>query len=483
MTTRKKADTRPFLSDPDKIAEGLLVSQFVWDPQDTPEDQILGQDHRDRAAETLRYWRGDFYSWAEGCWHQMADHEIDRVITRHVQDLNGDTNGQETIRVSTNLVRNIRQCLIGRVGLPQTREPNTWEDGRESIGIHSISMGNGVLTYSPYQLDPGPVLARHSPRFFSTVKLPYNYDPQANCPMWTAFLEDVLSGDKEYMTLIQQWCGYLLRPDLREQRFLLCVGEGANGKGVFFEVVKDLVGPVNCSQVPLSRFGKPFALYTTYGKLVNMTNESTHIIDEEAESILKSYVAGDRYTFERKFRESIDAVPTAKLMIATNSLPRFNDKTEGVWRRILLVPFDRSVPEDRQIKNLAQEIAGQELPGIFNWAMDGLKGLNKAGSFIRPARTQELMEAYRRDSDPARAFLAEHFTHSPNANGVACYEVYSQYRQWCQDNGYHPLGERAFGQQVKRIFPGVDRRRSGSRDDRQYVYSGLVSYGPYVFSS
>jgi putative DNA primase/helicase len=481
----KTADTRQVISDPDKIAEGLLVAQFVYDPQDVQNDAVGSQAHRDRAALTLCYWQGDFYHWTDGCWCPMADTELDRIITKHVQDLNGDSPGQEAIRVSTNLVRNVRLCLVGRVGLPQARDMSTWDDGRERLGIHSLAMGNGVLTYSPYHLDPGPVLAKHSPRFFSTLRLPYDYDPEAGCPKWQVFLEDVLSADKEYITLIQQWVGYLLRPDLREQKFLLCVGEGANGKGVLFQVLQDLVGCANCSQVPLSRFGKPFALYATYGKLVNMTSESSHMIDEEAESILKSFVAGDRFTFERKFREPMDGMPTAKLMIATNALPRFNDKTQGVWRRILLIPFDKSITEDQQIKNLAQEIAKKELPGIFNWGMDGLRSLNRNNGFVKPARTDDLLEEYRRDSDPARAFLVEHFTASPNAQGnvIPCSDAYKQYRQWCEDNGYHPLGERAFGQQVKRIFPGVNRRRSGARDDRQYVYDGLVSYVPYAFSS
>jgi putative DNA primase/helicase len=411
----------------------------------------------------------------------MADHEVDRIITRYIQDLNADTEAKGSIRVTTNLVRNVRQCLIGRVGMPESREMHTWDDGQEQRGMHSIAMGNGVLTYAPYEIDRDPILAKHSPRFFSTLKLPYDYDPQGKCPTWLAFLEEVLSGDKEYTTLAQQWCGYLLRPDLREQKFLLVVGEGANGKGVLFEVVQALVGQPNCSQVPLSRFGHPFALHATLGKLVNLTSESTHMIDEEAESILKSYVAGDPFTFERKFRDPVHAVPTAKLMIATNALPRFNDKTLGVWRRILLVPFDKTFDEKQQNKNLAQEIAKKELSAVFDWALEGLRSLNRNKGFVSPSRNQDLLEEYRCDSDPTRAFLKECFTASPNAQegSLACSEVYAQYQQWCQANGCHPLGERAFGQQVRRVFPGVERRRLGSRGGRQYVYGGLVSYEPY----
>jgi putative DNA primase/helicase len=178
-----------------------------------------------------------------------------------------------------------------------------------------------------------------------------------------------------------------------------------------------------------------------------------------------SQIGADPFTFERKFRDPVHAVPTAKLMIATNALPRFNDKTLGIWRRILLVPFDKTFDEEQQDKNLAQEITNKELPGIFNWALDGLRSLNKSHGFVSPARNDRLLEEYRCDSDPTRAFLVEHFTASPNAQEgrLACSEVYKRYQEWCQGNGCHPLGERAFGQQVRRVFPGVERRRLGSR--------------------
>ena len=135
----------------------------------------------------------------------------------------------------------------------------------------------------------------------------------------------------ECIALLQEWVGYLFRPDLREQKFLLCVGEGVNGKGVLFEVVSALVGTANCSQISLSRFNSPFALYPTLNKVVNLTSESSHIVEDEAETVLKSFVAGDQFTFERKFKEPVSAIPTAKIMIATNALPRFNDKTQAIW--------------------------------------------------------------------------------------------------------------------------------------------------------
>ncbi len=161
-------------------------------------------------------------------------------------------------------------------------------------------------------------------------------------------------------------------------------------------------------------------------------------------------------------------------MIATNSPPRFNDKTEGIWRRILFVPFDKVIHDEDQIKDLAEQLK-HELPGILNWALDGLQKLNDAGGFTIPEKTKELVEEYRRDSDPARAFLLEKYIFSPNAWGVNCTELYNEYKQYCEENGYRPMSNRLFGRQVRRVFPTIKRVRLGGRDDREWVYQELVS--------
>ena len=161
-------------------------------------------------------------------------------------------------------------------------------------------------------------------------------------------------------------------------------------------------------------------------------------------------------------------------MISTNALPRFNDKTQGIWRRILLVPFNKVVPPEKQVKGLASEIIKTDLPGIFNWALEGLPTLNRDG-FLAPQGNAKLMEEYRRESDPARAFLTDTFMWSQNGFGIPCSEVYGQYKQYCLDNGCRPLSNLQFGKQVRRVFPEVERRKRGGRGNREHVYEGLVS--------
>lgn len=462
MTNRK--DTQIFVGDPDYIAQGILNSDYVYDP---------GGKGLEGGAYTLRSWRDDFYHWQTGCWVRLTDTEMKRRVTEHLQALNDRVlDSEQQISISTHRANNILLCLKGRIGISEAVELNTWDDGREAL-VYTVPVNNGLLCldYKHYR----PALIDHTPHYFGLTKLPYNYIPEATCPEWLEFLDDVMRGQTDYMRLLQQWCGYLLRPDLKEHKFLLCVGEGSNGKTVFFDVVEAMVGSENCSHVGLSQFHRPFTVYAMLGKTANLTNESSSLIEDEGENVMKTLVSGDRTDFERKHKEPVSIRPTAKIMIATNARPRFNDKTQGVWRRILLIPFDRVIADDMQIKDYAERLK-KERPGILNWALKGLRALNKNGGFMMPENSKELLEEYRRDADPARAFLLENYTMSLDGDGTPCAEVFEEYCRYCDTNKCRPMNNRTFGRHVRRIFPDVKRLRPGSRDSREWIYEGLVSY-------
>jgi P4 family phage/plasmid primase-like protien len=444
----------------------VVAGQFLTDRY------VAGKDSQGEKVKTLRWLEDDFYAWNDGCYHRVKDNVIKAEVAEYLHN--------QGLPVTTHSIASIVLCLISitNVGLDITL--NSWLDGVK--GARVFPLKNGNVSFTDIDIETNrPRLLPHTPWYFTLSKADYDYDPKAECPFFEAFLHD-MSCNMKYVSLLQQWAGYLFTPDLRQQKFLLCCGEGANGKSVFFDVIKSLVGEHNISELSLCSFSpkvSQFALHSTLGKMVNMSTESTHFIEEEGENVLKSYVAGDTMHFNRKFREPISAKPTAKIMIATNQLPRFNDRTQAIWRRILLVPFPKVIEDEQQIKDLADQLK-RELPGIFNWALDGLDKLNKAGRFIEPQENKELLEEYRRDSDPARAFLLENYIFSPNGQGQPCIKLYEEYVQYCNMNNCLPMRNTQFGQHVKRIFPQTERVRWGSDNNRIYTYRGLVSQASSV---
>lgn len=447
------------ICDPLMLAEQFL-GDYIWtQDEDNPKTET--------SFYTLRRWREDWYIWQGGKYKRRADDTLRVNVTAYLQKWAQDIyyRDKTKIRVTRNLANDVIANIQPLVHIGESFQLNSFLDGIDRGRF--LCLQNGLLNLETRELIP------HTPNYFTTVCLPYDYEPDAACLEFELFLTDIMLGRHDHIDLLQEFIGYLFRPDLWEQKFLLCVGEGANGKGVLFEVIQNLIGKENCSQVPISQFADRFSLYSTIGKMCNLTHESSHILEHEAENILKSYVAGDRLTIDRKHRDPVDIQPTAKLLIATNSLPRFGDKTQAIWRRILLVPFDLVIEQQYQIKNKAK-ILKRELPGILNWALTGLDRLN-ANGFTVPQGQRELMEEYRRDADPARAFLMVSYSESPNGDYVSCSALYKSYAEFCKDNGCHAMNERTFGQHVRRIFPKVERRRMGTQQ-REYVYWGLTSY-------
>ena len=283
----------------------------------------------------------------------------------------------------------------------------------------------------------------------------------------------MFESDPERIALSHEWFGYHLTPDTSFHKFLIAVGEGANGKTVWAEVLTRLLGPENVSQVPLELFGDRFQLTATLGKLANIATEIGEI-DKMAEGILKAFTSGDRMHVDRKFLPVIEARPTARLTFTTNTLPKFRDRSRGLSRRLILLPFKIEIPIERQDRELSQKLAA-ERSGIFNLAIDGLRRLRLQMRFTDPAICRAALEEYMNERNPARQFLKENLVLSPPAR-VACGGVYEQYRWWCATDGLERLDEREFGKELNRVFPSVRRVRGSALPDgkRPWIYEGIV---------
>ena len=121
-----------------------------------------------------------------------------------------------------------------------------------------------------------------------------------------------------------------------------------------------------------------------------------------------------------------------------------------------------------------------ELPGVLNWALEGLRRLRGNGwRFTRPAACQAALDEHRLESDPARSFLLDHYEMDAGAGPIPSEELYLAYRLWCDRNGHrNPLSNISFGKQIRRQFPGAQSatvRREGA--GLQRCWSGLRAVG------
>src|SRR5262249_40607785 len=162
-----------------------------------------------------------------------------------------------------------------------------------------------------------------------------------------------------------------------QQKFFMFEGSGGNGKGVVTNSLTRVLGVENVSALSLHRFGGPHELVVILGKLVNITTE-LKASDKVAEHVLKQLTGSDAITFNPKYKEPFSAKPTAKIILVTNERPQFTDRSDGLWRRLIILPFPVTISEDRRNVHLEDELAA-ELPGILNWAIAGARSLYQGG--------------------------------------------------------------------------------------------------------
>jgi putative DNA primase/helicase len=430
---------------------------------------------------TLRYWRAEFWRWTEGRYQLLTKEQLRCeliVALKNFIDTHHIVVGKDDHAVSVTgaLVNNTMAAVAAEVMVPDSIEQPSWlVSGRDSHEM--LAATNGLISLSGNEAG---TLQPHSPEWFSSVCVPYDYDPHATCPTWQRFLNEVLENDSERIAILQEWFGYALTPDTSLHKFVVMEGEGANGKSVVLDVLEAMLGQENVSHVPLEVFGERFQLTMTLNKLANIAPE----VDEHAkpnEGVLKQFVAGDRMYFDRKGIGGVDAKPTARLMLATNSRPAFDDRSWGLWRRMIYLPFRVTIAPDKQNRELGTQLKG-ELAGILNWALQGRERLYRQRRFTTSAVCEAAVTDYRNESNPTKEFLREscEFDATKSTRVDALYQAYLY---WIKLNGQKALNNAVFGREVKKVYPRVEKKRPTILGKREWVYAGLLAVDDPQMSS
>ena len=432
-----------------------------------------GKDAQGRL--TLRHWKRTWWGYRAGCYQPLDDDELASVLTAAIKrefDTRPVLDRFRRVRqVTRGLVGNVVNALrsLPDIQIPKEVSQPVWL-GPTPVAREYLAVQNGLLDLRELAERRAGVLHAPTPEWFTLACLPYAYEPTATCPRWAGFLAWMFRDNVEVVRFLQEWFGYCLVADTSHHKFMAMVGEGANGKSVLLEVLKRLVGQENCSAVALEDFVERFALQPTIGKLVNVCAEIGQV-SKLPEGKLKAFVGGDRMSFDRKFRDPLQVNPTARLVFATNQLPKFRDRSEGLWRRLIVVPCTRVVAPDQQDRQLAEKLC-EELPGILNWALEGLARLRERSKFIVPATCQKAAQAHRRDSQPELQFFEECCEAGPKAE-VGCGTLHQAYSRWSIDRYQEVMDSKQFGKALRKCFSKVDRARRRQDGKPVWVYTGV----------
>lgn len=320
-----------------------------------------------------------------------------------------------------------------------------------------IAVENGVINLQTMEFLP------HSPDHHLIVKIPVKYDPNADCPNIKKFFSEVLH--PEDIPVIEELIGYCLYRKYFIHKAFMFIGSGRNGKSTLLRLFEKFLGESNISHVPLQAFeSNRFATAELQGKLANIYADLSPQALRDT-GVFKTLTGEDTIIAERKFKSSFQFKNYAKLIFSCNKLPEVYDESDAFFARWIIIDFPNKFEGDKADKNLLEKLTTpEELSGLLNLALDGLKRLLERGEFSYSVSTEKMREQYIKMSDPVNAFVTDMIEIDPN-DYVPKRELYLAFCQFCRENKLPMVSENVFHRKLIRYVTVEDYRPkvAGSR--------------------
>ncbi len=324
-----------------------------------------------------------------------------------------------------------------------------------------INLTNGTFRISTQTQE----LIPFSPTHFLTYQLPFEYNKQATCPIFTQYLNRVLP-DETAQAVLAEYAGYLFirhGSGLKFEKCLILYGSGANGKSVFFEVLTALLGRENVSTYTLFELTDKTGYYRAEiaNKLLNYASEISREMNTD---LFKKLASGETFTARSPYGKPFEVRNYAKMIFNANELPKDTEQTTAFFRRFLIVPFLETIPEAEQDKELHRKIIEKELAGVFLWVLGGLERLLSNKKFTDCNVAAEALKQYQAESDSVQMFLSDNEYQPSNNESRLLRELYYEYKTYCCEDGYRACSNRTFADRLRKKQFNI--HKSGER----YVY-------------
>lgn len=416
---------------------------------------------------TLRRYADEWYGWLGWQYVRLPEGDMQAALTRYLSP--------NVTLINRGVVGNILHCVAAESNVPSRTELPAWLNQNGPWPADEILATKSGLLHLPSLVENRECLLPPSPRFFSVNGLDYYFDPAATCEDWLRFLGELWPNDSESVATLQEWFGYCLLPDTRQQKILLLVGPKRSGKGTVARVVRAMVGPDNVAAPTLSGLGTNFGLWPLLGKSVAIVSDARLSGRSDLAQVterLLSVSGEDAQTIDRKCMVPVTTRLKARFVILTNELPRLDDASGALASRMILLRLTRSWYGNEDT-GLTDRLLG-ELPGILLWAIAGWDRLRKRGHFIQPESSRELIDDLERLTSPVAAFVADYCRVGEGAQSQVA-DVFAAWCAWCREHGrQRPGTEQVLGRDLRATIPTLRVTNLRDGDQRHRFYEGLV---------
>jgi putative DNA primase/helicase len=311
-------------------------------------------------------------------------------------------------------------------------------------------------------------LSAHTPEIRSTIRLGGAYDPEAKCPIFLKYLDDVLPGSEH--ELLQEIFGYFLVPVNKAQKSFIVVGDSDTGKSTLLYLVQDvLLTEDNVSTLPWQALNDRFSTFQLFGKLANI------FADLPTENLkdtgtFKAITGEDSIMGERKHKDGFSFKPFVRLMFSCNLIPKsYNDRSQAYYNRLLILRLDRVIPDDMKDPNLKEKLMAEQ-DGILMWSLEGLKRLmaNNYKFSVTDSVKAEIRK-YKSENSTVLAFVEEYCECDPAFESLRD-DVYAVYVEYCKSGSHSPVSKTRFNNEVEQ---GKFAVRSLEKTTRRKAWKGL----------
>ena len=389
--------------------------------------------------------------WSGERWKPIPNvFEITRYVTRSIYDeARHEEDDEKRQKIMTwGLKSQSKPRLDAMADLARQSREVLLEDAQLDAVPHLLGVANGTV-----DLRTGKLLASERGRYITKVTSA-DYDPKSLCPRWEDFVLEIMSGDRELAIFLQRLAGYALWGGNPEQVVVILYGTGSNGKSTFVSTLQRILGDYARQIDPASLMAARHAsaggprddLVRLYRARYAVAVESGDG-DRLDESLIKTVSGGDViYARGMYARRGIEFTPEFLLMLATNHRPVIRGTDYAIWRRLVLVPFERSFREHERDTHLTETLK-DELPGILTWMVDGCRAWKRDGLAI-PEKALMATDAYRSDMDVLGDWVDERCIRDPEAVTPVA-DLYRNYREWCEAEGGKAYSNQWFGRTLE----------------------------------
>ncbi len=435
-------------------------------------NQWLKEKYTDGIYTLFRHHRGDFWRYNGMCYDKVEGDMLDSEFYKYLQNKyyietretkKGISTVQKPYLPDEFKIRKIKHALLLKAQIhngSNTDEPFIIKGHKDTFGFDRtkhIVFKNGVLDVETNKF------ATLRPELFVTSTIPFDYDPDAGCPLWDVTLRDWWGEDEDSIRLLQQWMGYNSIATNYLEAMMILFGVSGSGKSTITKILYEMLGKDKCAPLEFQDLKYTFGMEKIPGKNAIIFSEDQATKKADADMVLqaiKRLTGRNIISVRVRYHGSFDTEPFARLTYECDTLPRFVDNAQALERRVNMLYFGRSFKDAPNVRLKDQLV--KEIPGIMNWAIEGLRDLKKTDKFIVPKISETAKEELRYMTSPIAAMGDQCLCFDDSNAWVSNDQLFDLHREWFRESGYAVYSRVWFG----RVFSIAFANTSDQRKER-----------------